>query len=130
LWAALRFDQRIVTAVIVVMAGVALWGAKHGFGPFVQSNANVSLLLLISFVGTATLMTLLVAAVTTERQKAEAEKWKLGSELEVHRRRIEDIVQHVPGVVWEAWGKPDAANQRIDFVRWHEPVSVVAQRWT
>ena len=119
LWAALRFDQRIVTAAILVMAGIAVWGAKHGYGPFVQSSRNVTLLLLISFVGLSSLMTLLVAAVTTERQKAEADKWKLGSELAHHRRRVEDIVEHVPGVVWEAWGKPDEANQRIDFVSNH-----------
>jgi len=119
LWAALRFDQRIVTSAIVLIAGLAVWGARHGYGPFVQPSPNVTLLLLISFVGTTSLMTLLVAAVTTERRRAEAEKWKLGSELEVHRRRVEDIVSHVPGVVWEAWGKPDAANQRIDFVSNH-----------
>ncbi len=119
LWAALRFDQRIVTSAIVLMAGLAVWGAKHGFGPFVQTNPNVTLLLLISFVGTSSLMTLLVAAVTAERRRAEAEKWKLGSELEHHRRRVEDIVEHVPGVVWEAWGQPDASNQRIDFVSNH-----------
>lgn len=119
LWAALKFDQRIVTSAIVLMAGVAVWGAKHGYGPFAQSSPNVSLLLLMSFVGTSTLMTLLVAAVTAERKKAEADKSRLGTELEVHRRRIEDIVAHVPGVVWEAWGKPDAANQRIDFVSSH-----------
>jgi PAS domain S-box-containing protein len=119
LWAAVKFDQRIVTSAIVLMAGVAVWGAKHGFGPFVQRNDNVSLLLLISFVGTSSLMTLLVAAVTTERRKAEEEKWRLASILELHRKRVEDIVAHVPGVVWEAWGKPDAANQRIDFVSSH-----------
>jgi len=119
LWAALRFDQRIVTSAIVLIAGLAVWGARHGYGPFVQPSSNVTLLLLISFVGSTSLMTLLVAAVTTERRRAEAEKWKLGSELEVHRRRVEDIVSHVPGVVWEAWGKPDAANQRIDFVSNH-----------
>jgi PAS domain S-box-containing protein len=119
LWAAMKFDQRIVTSAIVLMAGVAVWGAQHGFGPFVQSNDNVALLLLISFVGTSSLMTLLVAAVTTERRKAEEEKWRLASILELHRKRVEDIVAHVPGVVWEAWGKPDAANQRIDFVSSH-----------
>jgi signal transduction histidine kinase len=74
LWAALKFDQRIVTSAIVLMAGLAVWGAKHRYGPFVQDNANVTLLLLMSFVGTSSLMTLLVAAVTTERRKAEAEK--------------------------------------------------------
>jgi signal transduction histidine kinase len=85
LWAALKFDQRIVTSAIVLMAGLAVWGAKHGYGPFVQSGANVTLLLLMSFVGTSSLMTLLVAAVTTERRQAEAEKLRLASELE-HRR--------------------------------------------
>ena len=119
LWAALKFDQRIVTSTIVVMAALALWGARRGYGPFIERNPNVSLLLLISFVGTTTLMTLLVCAVTSERRKAEADKDRLGSEVELHRRRIEDIVAHVPGVVWEAWGKPDAANQRIDFVSSH-----------
>jgi PAS domain S-box-containing protein len=116
LWAALRFDQRIVTTSIVVMAAVAVWGASQGYGPFVGSNPNVSLLLLISFVGTSTLMTLLVGAVTNERRKAEADSAKLGSELEINRRRIEDIVAHVPGVVWESWASPDSANHRVDFV--------------
>jgi len=119
LWAALKFDLRIVTSAIVLMAGVAVWGAKHGYGPWVQASPNVALILLITFVGTSSLMTLVVSAITNERRKAEAEKSKLGSELELHRRRIEELVAHVPGVVWEAWGKPDAASQRIDFVSSH-----------
>jgi PAS domain S-box-containing protein len=119
LWAALRFDQRIVTTAIVVMAALAVWGANQGYGPFVQPNPNASLLLLISFVGTTSLMTMLVGAVTSERRRAEADKDKLGSELQLHRRRIEDIVENVPGVVWEAWGKPDTGNQRMDFVSSH-----------
>ena len=119
LWAALKFDQRIVTTANVVMAALAVWGASQGYGPFVQVNPNISLLLLTSFVGTTSLMTLLVGAVTNERRRAEADKDKLGSELQIHQRRIEDIVAHVPGVVWEAWGKPDAGNQRIGFVSSH-----------
>ncbi|HEX5875717.1 MAG TPA: MASE1 domain-containing protein [Pyrinomonadaceae bacterium] len=81
LWAALRFNQRIVTSAIVLMAGVAVWGTRHNYGPFIQPNANVSLLLLISFVGTGSLMTLIVAAITSERKKADAERSK--AELEV-----------------------------------------------
>jgi len=80
LWAALKFDQRIVTTANVVMAALAVWGASQGYGPFVQPNPNVSLLLLISFVGTSSLMTLLVGAVTNERRRAEADKDQLGSE--------------------------------------------------
>ncbi len=116
LWAALKFDLRIVTSAIVLMAGVAVWGTKQGYGPWAQVSPNVSLILLITFVGTTTLTTLIVSAITNERQQAEVDKSKLGSELELHRRRVEDIVGEVPGVVWEAWGKPDAATQRIDFV--------------
>jgi len=119
LWAALKFDQRVVSSAIVLMAGLAVWGFRHGYGPFVHGSPNVSLLLLTSFVGTSSLMTMVVAAVISERRKAQAERSKLGSELELNRRRIEDIVAHVPGVVWEAWGNPDTANQRTDFVSSH-----------
>src|SRR6185503_11633882 len=44
-WAALKFDLRIVTSAIVLMAGVAVWGAKHGYGPWVQASPNVALIL-------------------------------------------------------------------------------------
>ena len=131
LWAALRFDQRIVTSAIVLITAVAVWGARQGYGPFIQPSKNVTLLLLISFVGTSSLMTLLVAAVTSERRRAEAEKWRLASELAHHRRRVEDIVQHVPGIVWEAWGKPVTANQRVDFVSSHieKMLGYSAEEW-
>ena len=32
------------------------------------------------------------------------------------RLRLNEVVANVPSVVWEAWGQPDAAAQRIDFV--------------
>jgi PAS domain S-box-containing protein len=115
-WAALRFDQRVLTAAVIVLAGVALWGTSQGYGPFVHGSPNESLLLLQTFVGASTLMALILFAVISERKKAEAEKLKLAAELRRHRQRVEDIVAHVPGVVWEAWGKPDEATQQIDFV--------------
>jgi signal transduction histidine kinase len=73
LWAALKFDLRIVTSAIVFMTTVAVWGARQGYGPFAETNPNLSLILLISFVGTSSLMTLVVAAVTNERRRAEAD---------------------------------------------------------
>src|SRR5215212_1688013 len=79
LWAALKFDQRVVSSAIVLMAGLAVWGFRHGYGPFVHASPNISLLLLVSFVGTSSLMTIVVAAVISERRQAEADKSELGS---------------------------------------------------
>jgi two-component system cell cycle sensor histidine kinase/response regulator CckA len=47
---------------------------------------------------------------------AELEHARLAAEVAAERRRLKNIVANVPGVVWEAWGEPDAATQRIDFV--------------
>ncbi|MGI9105235.1 MAG: ATP-binding protein [Pyrinomonadaceae bacterium] len=52
----------------------------------------------------------------TERKRAEQEKARLAVEVESQRRRLDAIIASVPGVVWEAWGEPDEASQRINFV--------------
>ncbi|MGH9872238.1 MAG: PAS domain S-box protein [Pyrinomonadaceae bacterium] len=52
----------------------------------------------------------------TERVKAEEEQARLHAQIERERERVNNMVASVPGVVWEAWGQPNAATQRIDFV--------------
>jgi PAS domain S-box-containing protein len=52
----------------------------------------------------------------SERLRAEHEQARLAATVEQQRRRLNEIVSTVPGVVWEAWGTPDAESQRIDFV--------------
>lgn len=52
----------------------------------------------------------------TERKRAEGRLAALAKVIDGERQRLRNIVANVPGVVWEAWGQPDAANQRIDFV--------------
>lgn len=49
----------------------------------------------------------------TQRKQVEQERDGL---LKQGRERLDELVENVPGVVWEAWGKPDEAHQRIDFV--------------
>lgn len=56
-----------------------------------------------------------VARDITERKCAEEEKSQLTAQIDRQRRRLNNIIANVPGVVWEAWGEPDRANQRIDF---------------
>ena len=115
-WAALRLDQRIVTAATLLLSAVAVWGTAHGYGSFVRGGPNESLLLLQLFIGSTALLTYVLYAAMRERTTAQKEKFNLAAAVAVERKRVEDIVAHVPGVVWEAWGEPDADTQRIDFV--------------
>jgi PAS domain S-box-containing protein len=48
------------------------------------------------------------------------------------RQRLAEVVANVPGVVWEAWGSPDRASQRIDFVSEYAKTMVGydPQEWT
>ncbi|HEX3560307.1 MAG TPA: PAS domain-containing protein [Pyrinomonadaceae bacterium] len=46
----------------------------------------------------------------------EEERARLAAQVEGERRRLIALVSSVPGVVWEAWGQPDEASQRINFV--------------
>jgi hypothetical protein len=65
---------------------------------------------------------------TINHRCVELEHARLAAEVETERRRLKNIVANVPGVVWEAWGEPDAATQRIDFVTMLRPCSATALR--
>lgn len=57
-----------------------------------------------------------VARDITIRKQIEKEKARLAGQIENQRKHLQAMVSNVPGIVWEAWGEPDAVNQRIDFV--------------
>jgi two-component system, cell cycle sensor histidine kinase and response regulator CckA len=57
-----------------------------------------------------------IARDITERKRAEEEKAQLTAQIESQRQRLNNIVDSVPGVVWEAWGEPNSATQRMNFV--------------
>ncbi|MEP6756470.1 MAG: PAS domain S-box protein [Chthonomonadales bacterium] len=52
----------------------------------------------------------------TARRRMEEERAGLFVEITSHRKRLDDLVSSIPGVVWEAWGQPDTASQRINYV--------------
>ena len=57
-----------------------------------------------------------IARDITERKRAELERSLMATQIENERQRLNKVVANVPGVVWEAWGEPDQASQRINFV--------------
>jgi len=76
IWAAYRFSQREAAGALVVLSGIAIYGTLRGYGPFGRGSENESLLLLQAFMGVKALMTLALAAIVSERKKAEDEmRW-------------------------------------------------------
>jgi serine phosphatase RsbU (regulator of sigma subunit)/anti-sigma regulatory factor (Ser/Thr protein kinase) len=71
IWAALRFWQPGAVAVSLAIASVAVVVTESGEGPFVRSNPDDSLLLAQTFVGVAGITALVLAAVITERRRAD-----------------------------------------------------------
>jgi diguanylate cyclase (GGDEF)-like protein len=71
IWAAFRFGRRKAATATCVLAGIAIWGTLHGFGPFSRETLNTSLLLVQSFVGIVAVTSLALAAEVSERKRAD-----------------------------------------------------------
>ena len=54
-----------------------------------------------------------------ERNRAEAENARLLAEVLAQRRRLDEIVASVPGIVWEMRGRPDDPAAAMHFVSDH-----------
>jgi PAS domain S-box-containing protein len=57
-----------------------------------------------------------IARDISANKRDEEERARLSLMVERERLRLRNLVGDVPGVVWEAWGAPDADSQRMDFV--------------
>jgi diguanylate cyclase (GGDEF)-like protein len=73
IWTAFRFGQRETAAAVVVMSTIAIWGTLHGNGPFAKRNSEESLLLLQSFMGVKSVMSLVLAALVAEYRRVETQ---------------------------------------------------------
>src|SRR4051794_17022326 len=70
IWAALRFGPRGASTALVVVAGLTVWNTAHNAGPFVRESITDSLLSSQLFLAAAALTSLILAAVTAERERA------------------------------------------------------------
>lgn len=68
LWSALRLGLRETATMALLISSFAVWGVVAGSSPFVQQTLNGSLLLLVTFIVSATLPSLALAA---ERRQSQ-----------------------------------------------------------
>ncbi|WP_271623743.1 MASE1 domain-containing protein [Bradyrhizobium sp. CCBAU 11430] len=92
LWAALRRGPRDTATVALVLAGTTIWGTLMGGGPFTNGNVNSSFLLVLMFLISITVPSLLLSADVEVRKKAEEGLRRAQIELE---RRVAERTQEL-----------------------------------
>jgi PAS domain S-box-containing protein len=86
IWAALRFGPRGAATALVVVSSLTVWNTAHNAGPFVRESITDSLLSSQLFLATAALTSLVLAAVTAERTRAD-------EALRANEERLRSVVQ-------------------------------------
>ena len=102
LWAALRLGPRGASTAILIVCSITVWKTAQNDGPFVRESVTDSLLATQLFIAISTVTSLLLAAVTAERARAEAAQRALAGE-QAALRRVATLVagEASPGRVFE-----------------------------
>ena len=110
-WAALRFWQPGATAASLAVAGIAVYFTANGEGPFLRSNPDDSLLLAQTYFGVTGITVLLLAAVITERRRAEETIEEIAGALQ--ESLLPSRLPEVPGMELAARFRPAGASYRV-----------------
>ncbi|WP_084305866.1 MASE1 domain-containing protein [Bradyrhizobium sp. ARR65] len=92
LWAALRLGPRDTATVALMLAGITIWGTLAGGGPFTTADLNASFLLVLMFLISITVPSLLLSADVEIRKKAEESLRRAQVELE---RKVAERTQEL-----------------------------------
>jgi PAS domain S-box-containing protein len=86
-WAAWRFEQRGAAPAALLVAGIAVWAAVRGYGPFEQGTLFQKMVTLQLFNAGIAFTSFVLAALVTERRTARAELKRFAVDLEERVRR-------------------------------------------
>src|SRR3954452_23698822 len=95
LWAALRYGPRGAATAILVVCSITVWNTAQSDGPFLRDSITDSLLATQLFIATSAITSLVLAAVTAERTRAEAAQRALADE-QAALRRVATLVAGDP----------------------------------
>ena len=111
IWASLRFWQPGAAAASLAVATIAVYYTANGDGPFVRSNPDDSLLLAQTYFGVTGVTVLLLAAVITERRRAEETIEQIAGVLQ--DSLLPSRLPEIPGVELAARFRPVGASYRV-----------------
>lgn len=95
IWMALRFGQHGTTSGTLLVVSIAIAGTLQGHGPLSRGTAEESLVYLHIFMAITSVSAMLMAAVISERQRAEAA-------LEESERRFRSLCETSPIGIFQA----------------------------
>jgi serine phosphatase RsbU (regulator of sigma subunit) len=110
-WATLRFWQAGATVSVLIVTGIAVYFTAHDQGPFLRSNPDDSLLLAQTFFGAAGLTVLLLAAVVSERGRAERNLAHIAGALQ--ESLLPPGLPEIPGIDLAARFRPAGQGYRV-----------------
>ncbi len=129
LWAAFRFGQRGAVTAAFLTSALALAGTVQGMGPFATASANEALLHLQGFTGTLAMAAMVLAAVISERMRAEQriEIQEAVSRILADSPNLEEAGSKILRVLcerakWSAgaiWNVDRTANELVCAEVWH-----------
>jgi signal transduction histidine kinase len=86
IWMAFRFTQRETATAIFILSAIAVWGTLRGFGPFVRSTENQSLIALQLWISVLTITAMALSAGMAERRRVEEEVQRQKAAVEAANR--------------------------------------------
>jgi len=110
-WATLRFWQPGAAAASLAVATIAVYYTANEDGPFVRSDPDESLLLAQTYFGVTGFTVLLLAAVITERRRAEETVEQIAGALQ--ESLLPSRLPEIPGIELAARFRPVGASYRV-----------------
>jgi two-component sensor histidine kinase len=113
LWSALRHNQRDTATVALVLCAFAIWGTLSDGGPFARTNLNDSFLLVMAFVISTTVPSLVLSADVAVRRRGEDHKSLLIAELD---HRVKNGLACVAAVAKRSRESSRSADEFLDVL--------------
>jgi diguanylate cyclase (GGDEF)-like protein/PAS domain S-box-containing protein len=92
IWSALRFNLSFTSIVVFFSVVTATWATQHGHGPFYSSNSAESCVVLLVYMTTTVIVSLLIISLQNERQSAT-------HQLQDAFERINKVASRLPGLI-------------------------------